>query len=83
MGPNGHHVRKCSHRADRRRGPGNAHLLRTRPRKYCRDGKRATTNIRPVDHIGRPMGDLNVCAPHAEQLIPRARAKNLEISMRD
>jgi hypothetical protein len=31
------------------------------PCKYCRDGRRATTNIRPVDGIGRPMADLNVC----------------------
>jgi hypothetical protein len=30
------------------------------PCKYCRDRRRATTNIRPVDHIGRPMADLNV-----------------------
>jgi hypothetical protein len=29
------------------------------------------------------MADLNVCTPHAEQLVVRARAKNLEISMRD
>jgi len=33
------------------------------PCKYCRDGRRATTNIRPVDYIGRPMADLNVCTP--------------------
>ena len=30
------------------------------PCRYCRDGRRATTNIRPVDAIGRPMGDLNI-----------------------
>ena len=50
------------------------------PCRYCRDGRRATTNIRPVDYIGRPMADLNVCTAHAEQLIARARSKNLEIS---
>jgi hypothetical protein len=44
---------------------------------------RATTNIRPVDHIGRPMADLNVCGAHAAQLIDRARAKKLEVSIRD
>lgn len=53
------------------------------PCKYCRNGGRATTNIRPVDHIGRPMADLNVCTPHAQQLISRARAKKLEVSIRD
>ena len=42
----------------------------------------ATTNIRPIDHIGRPMADLNVCDAHAEQLVQRARAKGLEVSMR-
>jgi len=42
------------------------------PYKYCRDGRRATTNIRPVDSIGRPMPDLNVCNAHAAQLIQRA-----------
>jgi len=51
--------------------------------KYRGDGRRATTNIRPVDYIGRPMGDLNVCTPHAEQFVARARSKNLEISIRD
>ena len=35
------------------------------PCKYCRDGRRATTNIMPVDHIGHPMADLNACTPHA------------------
>jgi hypothetical protein len=29
------------------------------------------------------MGDLNVCTPHAEQFVARARSKNLEISIRD
>ena len=53
------------------------------PCKYCRDGRRATTNIRPVDSIGRPMADLNVCTPHAEQLVALARAKDLEVSIRD
>jgi hypothetical protein len=51
------------------------------PCKYCRDGRLATTNVRPVDFIGRPMGDLNVCTSHAERLVARARAKNLEISI--
>ena len=31
------------------------------PCKYYRDGRPATTNIRPVDYIGRPMADMNVC----------------------
>jgi hypothetical protein len=53
------------------------------PCKYCRDGRRATTNMRPVDYIGRPMADLNVCTPHAEQLIARAKAKNSKFSIRD
>ena len=43
------------------------------PCKYCRDGTRATTNVRPVDYIGRPMADLNVCGPHAKHLVERAR----------
>jgi len=30
------------------------------PCKYCRDGRRATANIRPVDHIHRPMADLKL-----------------------
>jgi hypothetical protein len=50
--------------------------------KYCCDGRRATTNIRPIDSIGRPMADLNVCTPHAEQLVARARTKKLEVSVR-
>jgi hypothetical protein len=50
--------------------------------KYCRDGRCATTNIRPVDAIGRPMADLNVCTPHAEQLVARARTKKLQVSVR-
>jgi hypothetical protein len=49
------------------------------PCKFCRDGKGATTNIRPVDYIGLPIADMNVRTPHAEQLIPRARPKNLKI----
>jgi hypothetical protein len=53
------------------------------PCKYCRDGRRATTNVRPVDFIGRPMGDLNACTRHADQLIDRARARSLEVSIRD
>ena len=53
------------------------------PSRYCRGDRRATTNIRPVDSIGRPMADLNVCDAHAEQLVERAKARNLEISMRD
>jgi len=51
------------------------------PYRYCRDGRRATTNIRPVDAIGRPMGDLNVCAGHAAQIIERALARELEVSI--
>jgi hypothetical protein len=53
------------------------------PCKYCSDGKRATMNVRPVDHIGRPMGDMNVCCAHAAQLIDRARSKSLEVSIRN
>jgi hypothetical protein len=53
------------------------------PFRYCRDGRRATTNIRPVDNIGRSMADLNVCTPHTDQLVERARAKDLEVSVRD
>jgi hypothetical protein len=49
------------------------------PCRYCR--RRATTNIRPVDAIGAPMvADLFLCDAHAEQLVARARAKNLEVS---
>jgi hypothetical protein len=51
------------------------------PRRYCR--RVASTNIRPVDGIGRPMADLNVCDGHAGQLVQRARMKNLEVSTRD
>ena len=53
------------------------------PCRFCRDGRRATTGIRPVDYIGHPMGDLDVCSVHAERLIERARAKGLEVSIRD
>jgi hypothetical protein len=50
--------------------------------RYCRDGRRATTNIRPVDAIGSPMvADLYVCPSHAEQLVARAREKGLDVSM--
>jgi hypothetical protein len=41
-----------------------------------------TANIRPVDHIGRPQANLDVCSPHAEPLIQRAHAKGLEVSRR-
>jgi len=51
--------------------------------KYCRDGRRATMNVRPVDYIGHPMAELNVCKPHADQLVERARSKNLAVSTRD
>jgi len=51
------------------------------PCKYCRDGRRATTNIRPVDSIGRLVADMNVCTLHAGQLVERARASGLEVSM--
>lgn len=50
------------------------------PCKYCRSGTAATTNIRPVDSIGRPMGDMNVCDAHADELVQRAHAKGLEVS---
>jgi hypothetical protein len=51
------------------------------PCRFCRDGRRATTNLRPIDTIGRPMGNMDVCEAHAEQLVARARAKNLEVSI--
>ena len=52
------------------------------PCRYCQDGRRATTNIRPVDAIGSPMvADLYVCTPHAEQLVARAREKGLDVLM--
>jgi len=50
------------------------------PCRYCRDGRRATMNVRPVDYIGHPMAELNVCAPHAKHLIQRAHAKGIEVS---
>jgi hypothetical protein len=53
------------------------------PCRYCRDGRRATMNVRPVDYIGHPMAELNVCAAHGDQLVARAHAKNLEVSIRD
>jgi len=53
------------------------------PCRYCRDGRPATMNVRPVDYIGHPMAELNVCSPHADQLLARARNKSLEISIRD
>jgi hypothetical protein len=50
--------------------------------RYCRHGRRATTYIRPVDAIGSPMiADLYVCAPHADELVARARAKGLAVSI--
>jgi len=52
------------------------------PCRYCRGGRPATTNIRPVDAIGSPMiADLYVCTSHAGQLVERARAKNLKVSV--
>jgi triacylglycerol esterase/lipase EstA (alpha/beta hydrolase family) len=53
------------------------------PCKFCRDGRRATTSIRPVDYIGHPMGDLDVCSAQAERLIERARSKGLAVSIRE
>jgi hypothetical protein len=48
--------------------------------RYCRH--RATTNIRPVDAIGSPMvADLYVCDGYSEQIVARARAKGIQISM--
>ncbi len=51
------------------------------PCRYCR--RPATTNIRPVDAIGSPImvADLYVCTGHAQQLVSRASAKNLEITV--
>jgi hypothetical protein len=51
--------------------------------RYCRDRRRATMNVRPVDSIGRPAGDMNVCDGHAKQLVERAQAKGLAVEMRD
>ena len=52
------------------------------PCRYFRDGRNATTNIRPVDAIASPMvADLYVCKAHLERLVARARAKNLKVSM--
>ena len=71
--PRGCGLRKCSNSTDRRRGPGRQDLFDA-PCKYCSDGRR--------DHgpqAGRlhraPDADLNVCTPHAEQLVARARTK--------
>jgi hypothetical protein len=50
--------------------------------RYCRNGRRATTNIRPVDAIGRPMGDVNICAVHAGRMIELAQVKGLAVEMR-
>ena len=50
------------------------------PCRYCRQS--ATMNIRPVDAIGAPKtADLYACDAHAGQLVARARAKGLEVSM--
>ena len=43
---------------------------------------RATTNIRPIDHIGRPQANMDVCSPHADRLVQRAHEKGLEVSRR-
>ncbi len=48
--------------------------------EYCRSGRPATTNIRPVDSIGRPMANLDVYGAHADELVQRARAKGLAVS---
>jgi hypothetical protein len=49
------------------------------PCRHCR--RRATTSIRSVDAIGSPMvADLYVCDAHANHLVARARAKNIEVS---
>ena len=45
------------------------------PRKYRREGRLATMNIRPVDSVGSPMVDLYVCALHIEALTARAGVK--------
>jgi hypothetical protein len=34
------------------------------PCRYCRNGRRATMNVRPVDYIGHRMAELNVCDAH-------------------
>jgi hypothetical protein len=50
------------------------------PCRYCR--RRAATNIRPVDAIGSPMvADLYVCEGHGDQLIARARAKGIDVTL--
>jgi hypothetical protein len=40
-------------------------------------------DIRPFDYIGHPTGDMDVCSADGERLVERARAKGLEVSIRD
>ena len=48
------------------------------PYRYCR--RPATTKIRPLDTIGSSvLPDLYVCEAHADQLVPRAKAKGIEV----
>jgi hypothetical protein len=43
--------------------------------------ERATICIRPIDRIGRPaFSDILVCDAHSDQLILRARSKQLDVS---
>jgi hypothetical protein len=39
----------------------------------------AAVEHRPVDHIGWPQANLDICAAHAAELIQFARAKGLEV----
>jgi hypothetical protein len=49
--------------------------------RACR--KPAAICIRPIDRIGRPAHrDLLVCEAHSEQLMVRARYKQLDVSIR-
>jgi hypothetical protein len=52
------------------------------PCRYCPGHRSASINVRPIDAIGSPMvADLYVCEGHAENLIARARARDLGVSI--
>jgi hypothetical protein len=48
--------------------------------KNCK--ARATVIARAADVIGRPITQYELCAPHAEQIVDRERAKGREIFRR-
>ena len=78
----GRDLRTPSASADRRRDPGDREdrVSRGVSIRGCRAV--AASNIRPVDHIGRPQANLDVCRAHADELVRRARAKGLSVSIR-